>query len=177
MGLFKFLEKSEEKYLIFTSVFAFFYFLILLPAAIKYFDFKNIFMQFLLLNIGLLFVINLFLKYAALNKKPKLRNVLGIMVMIFAISIWTPPYSTLMSGLQAVPSENGPATILAASDYVIGFFWNHVAGITGGFTLPNFIPYISGTFISWTFLLTYIISPLGLLFLSSKLQKDFVRNV
>lgn len=175
--MFKFLEKSEEKYLIWTGLFAFFYFMIILPAAIKYFDFKNILMQFLFLNVGLMITINLFLKYAALNKKPKLRNILGIMLMIFAISIWTPPYSTLVSGNLAIPSETGPATVMAASDFVIGTFWKEIVNISGGFTLPNFIPYIGGTFIGFVFLLTYILSPIFLLFISSKLQKDFVRNV
>jgi hypothetical protein len=173
----KFLDKSEKKYIVYSAVFSILYFFIAIPIFSKWLDDSNIFLEFLILNVGFLFIIQIFMKSIASNSKPKAKNVLGLLFLFLALSCWSVPLSIQMDGSLSVPSENSPRFILGATDYFGGYVISKVLHVSGGFTIPAFIPYIGGTFIGWVFLITYTLFPMILLFISSRLLKNFVSNV
>ena len=172
-----FLEKSESKYIVYSAIFSVLYFFIAIPIFSKWLDDSNVFLEFLILNVGFLFIIQIFMKSLASNSKPKLRSVLGLLFLFLALSCWSVPLSVQMNGSLSVPSADSPKFILGATDYFGGYLISNVFHVTGGFTIPNFVPYIGGTLIGWVFILCYTIFPISLLFISSRLLKDFVRNV
>jgi hypothetical protein len=171
-----FLERSELKYLIYSGIFAFVYFIFLLPKIIVIMDYKNPWAQFILFNLGIMILLNFYFKSAATNSKPKIKNMLGMLLLILAISCWSPPYGLLPNGTLAVQTESSTQLVMAGTDFFIGNLLIEL-GVHSGITFPNFIPYIGGDFISWVFIITYTLVPMLLLFLSSRLLKDFVRNV
>lgn len=166
-----FLEKSERKYILMAGAFAFIYFSILVPLAVRILDDSNIFLEFALLNVGFLIVIQIWLKSMATNSKPKLKNILGLLFLLLALSTWSVPYSTKIDGSLAQPTSEGPILILGATDYVWGTLLTNW-GVHGGITIPNFIPYIGGTFIGWVFVGVYTIFPILMLLAASKFLKN-----
>lgn len=170
MGILDKINKHEGMYIIYAGLFAFIYFTLIVPWAIKLFDFKNSFAQFLLLNLGIMAVLMIFIKSSATKSKlPSIRGVLGILCLITAIGVWTPPLSVLVNGNIATATSTSPQFILAASDSIGGLLWTSL-GVHGGFTLL-------GQFIGWIYILTYTVFPILLLLISGFLLKDFVRNI
>lgn len=173
----KFLEKAERRYIFWTSLFFLIYFIFVIPWASSYFSSSNYLTQFFWFNLMVVIFLQIFLKSVATGKRlPALKGFLGILFLIMAISVISPPLSILKSGAPAVNDGLGSWMVPASADFTVGQLWLSL-GIKGGITFPNFLPLIGGQFYGFIYLLTYIFSPILLLIISSKFLNDFVQAV
>jgi hypothetical protein len=171
MKLFNFLEKSEKKYILYAGLFAFLYFFLIIPWSIKFFDYKNPYLQFLLFTVGLMIILQVALKSIATNSKPKPRTILGLLFLFLALGILSTPYSVLPNGNLATPSDTSSQLLMSSVDYIVGLTWTNL-GIHGGFTVPSFVPLVANNFIGFVFLCTYAISPMILFLIASLFLKN-----
>lgn len=149
--------KQELKYILFSVAFAVGWFLLILPFLIDKFDGNSPYIQFLLFNLGLILILEIFIKSFTLKRGLNLLLVLGIIFLHLAIDVIEPPYAVTLSG-QLI--SEGPMLMVSSIDYVIGFFGSSLG--------------ISGIFL---YAFTYIISPLILFYLASKLLKNMVKFI
>ncbi len=157
----KFFNKDEIKYLTYSGLFAFVFFVLILPLVIKSgLDKSSPYIQFLLFNISILIFLQLFLKAVALDRKIRFKIGIGLVLLFISLDVLIPPVSVGLNGNLLGSAENSPLLIMSSSDYVLGYMFTSW-GITG---FP-------------VFLLTYIVSPLLLLIISAYLLKNFVHEV
>ena len=152
----KFLNKSELKYIFYSSVFAFVFFVVVIPNIIDKISGISPYIQFLIFNVGLLFFLTIYLKYTALDKKVPFAKSLSVFFLIVGLDIMIPPLMLSLTGQlssQALLSAS-------SSDYVIGMFWQSL-GING------FMGYI----------FTYVITPIIFFIISAIINKNFVEEI
>lgn len=158
MKLNQIIRNSENKYILFCAVFAAVYFFWALPYLIKTID-GNIFMQFLIFDIGIIIVLNIYLKSKSLGTSISFIKSLEYMLVVLAIAIYIPPYHVVPWTGEI---QDGAILGSASVDYffgVIGRDYLHLTGI-------------------WVSIWTFIIVPTGLLYLAKKVSSsNFVRRV
>ena len=150
-------EKKEFKYIMYSGLFALAWFLLILPWLIQRFDGNNPLSQFLLFNLGLIILLQIFLKAFILNTRVRWEFSFGLILTFIALDILQPPYAVLKTGELI---STGPTLMISSSDYVAGLFWQSL----------NF----SGLFV---YLATYILTPILLLIITAKIIPNFVRRI
>lgn len=155
------ITKSEFKYIFYAIGFSLIWFLLLMPFLLdKGIENSNVYMQFLIFNIGIFIFLQIFLKSAAMGGSllsfSNISCAIGLIFLIIAVDIILPPFLVTSSGelLNSVVLRS------AGSDYVVGYFAANIG--------------LSGT---WVFIFTYIFAPAVLLFLSAKLLPNFVKEL
>lgn len=149
------INKSEIKYIAYSSLFAGVYFLFLLPYLQKVIG-DNPYMQFAVFNIGLYMFFFIFLKSLSLGTKPDLVLSLGFLMIFFALDIIMPEYHVSTDGLLIVGATLGAST----ADYITGLLGR-------GFGLNGII----------LFLFVYVVVPVLMLFVASKIFPNFVKKI
>jgi len=152
------ISKQEFKYIIYASVFGFFYFLYLLPYLLKNgIENQSPYLQFFLFGIGLYIIYFFIFKSWSLGTTNSFYAALSGMLPILALDLIYPEYHVnLMSGVI----EKGATLGSASTDYVIGTFWSNL-GISGYLLVP----------------LVYLVSFALLLILAALIKKNFVKGV
>jgi hypothetical protein len=146
-------EKSEIKYTLFALGFTLLWFLFLLPQLVTKLSGP---LQFIVLNVGFVLVVSFVFKAISLGKSLGIKEVLGGLLILLAFSCWSIP---LMVGFKG-EFFSGPTAYAGAVDYNIALLWQAIG--------------VSGTFL---YLLTYVLSPIILLFVGSYLLKDAIRRI
>lgn len=152
----KWINKQELKYLGFASLFAFIFFVVILPSSIAYFEQLNPYLQFILFNILIFFFLAIFLKSISTNKKVRWAYSIGILILFLGMDVLIPPLSIDVNGNFAT----NVTLIQSSSDYIFGMLYNS-AGVSG-FAL---------------FFCVYVLSPIILFILASLLLKNFVKEI
>lgn len=151
------ITKEELKFMLYSGIFAFVFFLLGIPFLLKIGIQKaNPIIQFLLFNVGIFIFLQIYLKAKAMDSGMKLRKSLEMMLVFASLDIWVPPMLLSISGVlsnEAVLSASG-------TDYLIGYLL-----ISLGFR--GFIVYA----------LTYFLIPILFLFIASRLNGNFVRRI
>lgn len=150
------INKQELKYIAYSGIFAIAWFMFLLPYFVKKFDGNSPAFQFFIFSIGLYIFFFIFLKSTTTSISFNLKTSLGLLALFLAMDIYMPEYHVQMSG-ELLPGAN---LGVSAPDYFIGFLATQVG-------LSGFLVYLA----------TYILIPIVLLFVSSKLLPNFVRNI
>ena len=150
------INKSEAKYILTAGLFAFVFFVVILPNVLSSIVKLSPIIQFLIFNIGIFVFFQIFLKSVALEKKVKLGYTLGIVLLFMAIDILVPPFLVSTSG-ELISGGN---LFASSSDYVIGLLAQNIG--LSGFLIYGF---------------TYVLFPLILLILASLLLKNFVKEI
>lgn len=151
------MNKQEIKYILYSGGFALVWFMIILPILIKQFNGNNPFLQFALFNLGLIILLQIFLKAFTLNTRVRLELGFGLVLTFIALDVLQPPYAVLRTGELI---STGPLLMISSSDYIAGLLWQHIG--------------LSGILI---YLATYVLTPLILLIIASYLIPNFVRNI
>lgn len=149
-------KKSEIKYIAYAGIFAFIWFVYLLPYITKLVDGNSPYLQFLIFNLGLYVFLFIFLKSQTTNTSINLTNAFGLMCLFLALDIIMPEYHVTMSGQLVTGAGLGVST----SDYAVGLFATNLG-------LKGFMVY----------LFTYLIAPLTLMLISAKIIPDFVKRI
>lgn len=152
----KMINRQEAKYILYSGIFAFVWFIFLLPIVVKMFDGNNAFIQFLIFTGGLFFFFFLFLKSITTAVGFNIKTSLGLLALFLSFDIFLPEYHVLTSG-QLI---QGATLGISASDYAAGLL-AQTLGLSG--------------FLVYAF--TYVLVPLVLLFLSARFLPNFVRHV
>lgn len=154
--------KSEIKYIVFASLFSLIWFLVIIPMLIKRgIENSNVYIQFLIFNIGLYLVLQLVLKSMASNNPilsfGKTKVILGLIFLFTAMDILVPPYLVNSKGelLDEVVLKG------AGSDFIAGYFATNSLNLSG----------------ILVFLFTYILIPFLLLYLSSIMLRNMVSHL
>lgn len=150
-------NKKELKYILLAGAFALLWFMYLLPYLMQKFDGNNPWAQFALFNLGLIILLQIFLKSFTLNTRMRIELSLGLIVSFVALDILQPPYAVTKAGELI---SQGPLLMISSSDYIAGLFWSNLG--------------LSGAFI---YAATYVLTPLLLLLIAAKLIPNFVRHV
>ena len=151
------INKKELKYLLYATGFAFIIFGIILPNLIKGgVENTNPYIQFLVFNVGIFFFLQIFLKGFVNDTKFSWKTSLGLLFIFMALDIMAPPMMVSIQGTL----QTGVVLSASASDYIVG-------DLILKTSLTGFPVY----------LITYIITPFILLFLSGLLLKDFVKEL
>lgn len=150
-------NKIEIKYILYSMIFAAAWFMFILPMLIDKFKGTSPFIEFILFNVGLIVLLQIFLKSWTLKAMPSMRITLGIICIFIALDILQPPYVVLKTG--ELISE-GPLLVTSSSDYIAGL-------IAGNLGLTGIMKY----------LFTYVLAPIVLLFSAAKLIPNFVREI
>jgi len=150
-------EKSELKYLLFSSIIVFFLILIINVVPISsWISSFNPIIQFLLLNIGLYFTFFFFIKGLSLNGRWTWQFPLVSIIMFLAFDLILPEYHVTVSQGLVVGGVFGASAI----DYFFGYIYSLI-GATG-----------------WLLVfLTYLFTFVVLLFIEALLLKNFVENI
>lgn len=153
------MDKKELKYIIYTIIFASIYFFLALPKLIELLDGNNIILKFLIFNLGIIILLNIYLKSRSLGLKIDFIKSFEYTLVVLAISIYLPPYH-----LNVLSGELIDGGILGVSS--VDYFVGHI-----GQTYLH----LSGIFVSiWTFLIV----PAILLFIASRISKsNFVKTI
>ena len=150
------ISKQELLYIGIASVFAVFWFVLLLPAVIVVWGTQFAVVQFFLFNLGLYFFLFIFLKSFFVDLRIHLESALGVMFLIIGLDIWMPEYHVTVEGLLLTGANLG----VSSSDYIVGLF-----GRTIG---------IGGIFL---YLWTYLLFPVLFLLFSAKLLPNFLKKM
>mgnify|MGYP001608057684 CR=1 FL=1 len=150
------MNRQEIKYIFFSAVFAFVWFIFLLPMLIKIFADKSPLINFLIFTIGIFIFLFIFLKSLTTATGFNIRTSLGLITLFLALSAWMPPYLVDSHGQLNTSITLGSSAI----DYNLGL-------IAQSLGLSGFLVYV----------FTYILAPLILLFLSAKILPNFVRSL
>lgn len=150
------INKQEIKYILYSGIFAFVWFLLVLPQVVKFFDGKNPYLQFLLFNVGISIFFFLFLKSITTSTSLNIKSSLGLLLLVMSLDTLLPDYHVGFNGELIIGTTLGAST----SDYFFGSI-AHQFGLSG-FLVYGFV---------------YLIMPIILLFISSKLLPNFVRNI
>lgn len=150
-------EKSELKYLLFSTIIVFILMLIIninpISSLISSF---NPVIQFLLLNIGLYFTFFFFIKGLSLNGRWTWEFPLVSLIMFLAFDLILPEYHLTVANGLIVGGVFGASAI----DYFFGYIYS-LLGATGWLLV----------------LLTYVFTFAVLLFIEALLLKNFVENI
>ena len=159
MGLKDYLKNNENKYIIYSAIFAVIYFFFILPYLVKQFGDTNLILQFLIFNVGVLAVLCIYLKAKSLSIGVNLVKAIEYMFVVIAINIWIPDYHVdFMTGALI----KGGALGISTSDYLAGYFATNTLHLTG-FLIVGF---------------TYLVVPITLLFIAKTIGKsNFVRGI
>ena len=149
------IEKTEMKYILYSGLFAVVYFMFLLIPLQEYIG-TNPYHQFLVFNIGLFILFFIFFKSLSICNSTDLGLSFGLYLLFFAMDIFLPEYHVTMDGKLVEGSLLGTST----ADYIVG-----LTGQSMGF---------AGILL---FLFTYVLVPIIVLFLVSKLLPNFVRRL
>jgi hypothetical protein len=151
-------KNSENKYIVYCAIFAAVYFFWALPYLIKTID-GNLFMQFLIFDVGVIAFLNIYLKSKSLGTSLSFVKSIEYMLVVLAIAIFIPPYSVI-----PWTGEIQSSALLSSS--AVDFFFG---------TIGHDYLYLNGIWVSiWTF----VIVPTGLLYLAKKISSsNFVRRV
>lgn len=150
------ITKKEMMYIVFASLFAVLWFVVLLPAVIAAWGTQFAVVQFILFNLGLYSFLFIFLKSFFVDLRLHLKTSLGVMFLIIGLDTWMPEYHVTVDGQLLLGANLG----VSASDYIIGLF-----GRTIG---------VGGVFL---YLWTYLLFPVLFLLLSAKLLPDFLKKL
>ena len=149
-------EKSELKYLLFSSIIVFVLIIIINTPISSVISSFNPIIQFLLLNIGLYFTFFFFIKGISLNGRWTWQFPLVSIIMFLAFDLILPEYHVTVSQGLIVGGVFGSSAI----DYFFGYIYSLI-GATG-----------------WLLVfLTYLFTFVVLLFIESLLLKNFVENI
>ena len=154
------LDKNEIKYIFYSVTFAVAFFYFILPNFITSIEKMSPYLQFLIFNIGLFVLLQIFLRAKATDTKfiKNPTKTVGIILFIISIDILLPPFLVGFDGNL----PNGDVMLKASSsDYIIGYFAINTLNLTG-FTV---------------FLFTYVLIPVSLLIISSYLVPNLLREV
>jgi len=153
------IDKKELKYIAYCIIFAAIYFFLVLPKLMELLDGGNVLLKFIIFNIGIIALLNIYLKSRSLNTKIDFIKSIEYTLVVLAISVYLPPYH-----IQFMSGELVDQGILAvsSSDYFFGWVGT------------NYL-HLQGILVSiWTFLVV----PAVLLFIASRISKsNFVKNV
>lgn len=150
------INKKEMKYILYSGGFAILFFMFVLPWAITMFDGNNPIAQFLFFNLGIYAFLVLFLKSWVMSSKFSLKGSVGFLILYVVGDCWAPEYHVTMQGVL----EKGASLGVSSPDYVFGFIAQSL-GLSG---FP-------------VYLVTYIVIPIGLLFIAAVVFKNFVKVV
>ena len=114
------------------------------------------FIQFLIFNTGTFFFFQIFLKAFTLNRKILIQCAFGLLTLVLAIDLWQPPLLVNYNGQL----NSGVLLGASSTDYVAGAL-AQIIGLTG----------------IGVFIFTYIITPIILLFIASRLLPNFVKTL
>lgn len=151
------INKKEFKYIAFSGLFALAWFIFVLPYLIKKFDGNNPWLQFLLFNLGLIILLQIFLKAFTLNTKIRWELALGLVITFVGLDILQPPYAVMTDGSLI---SKGPTLMVSSSDYIAGLLWQNIG-------LHGILIYLA----------TYVLTPIILLIIAAKLIPNFVRSI
>lgn len=149
------IERTELKYIMYSGIFAFIYFLIVLEP-LKNAIGDNPFNQFFVFNLGVYLIIFIFLKSVTLKTSTDLIGATGLYSLFLALDILSPEYHVTRGGELIVGASLGTST----SDYIFGILGQSL-NLTG----------------IGIFIFVYIISPVLLMFIASKTIPNFVERV
>ena len=150
------MNKQEIKYITFAGLFAFAWFVFILPRLITRLDGNNPFMQFMVFNMGLYIFFFIFLKVITINTSFNLRASLGLTSLFLALDILMPEYHVLSTGELVKGATLGVST----SDYIAGLLAQNMG--------------LNGIMI---YIFTYFIAPIILLSIAAKIIPNFVRRI
>jgi hypothetical protein len=152
------MNRQELKYILYCAIFAAVYFFLALPFLIKIID-GNILGQFLIFDLGLIILLNIYFKSRSTGTKINVVKSLEYMLVILAAAIYLPPYHIVPWSGEI---QDGAVLGTASVDYFFGAMGQQYL-------------HLSGIFISiWTFLIV----PIILFYLASQLSKSsFVSNI
>jgi hypothetical protein len=128
----------------------------------------NPFMQFLIMNMGVYFIITFLFKSIALDKKFHISSwysSIGAVFSIIAIDTLLPEYHVTFSG-ALVP---GGLFGMGASDYIIGYIGQGL-GISGMLTLGAIT-------VSWLWIFTYFVAVILLFLIAMFLSKGLIKKI
>ena len=152
------ISKQELKYLIYIMIFALIWFLVIIPYLLDYgIESKNIYLQFIIFNLGIFFFLQIFLKSRTLKSSINLRTTFGLIFLIMAVDCLIPPFLVTSQGelLDSVVLRS------AGTDYVLGHLAINSFGLSG----------------MVVFIFVYIIAPAVLLLISAHLLPNMVKNL
>jgi cell division protein FtsW (lipid II flippase) len=146
------ITKNEIKYIAGATIVSFIWFQYVIP----YFTTSNPFTNFLIFNLGIFLIFQVFLKGFITNKFLPFMEAIGLTLLFFAMDIGAPPYCVtrtgeLLSGLTLTNS---------GSDYIMALLGQSM-GIHG----------------SLLYFFVYLIVPILALFLAAFLLKDLLRRL
>ena len=151
------MNRQELKYIIFSGIFAFVWFMFLLPRIIPIFDGNNPLMQFFLFNISLYAFFFIILKSATISTRVNIEFSFGLLCLFLALDCWMPEYHVLYSGELVVGASLGVST----TDYFFGYIAHNILNFSG----------------ILVYLATYVLFPIILLILSAKTIPNFVKHI
>lgn len=150
------LRKNEIKYIVYTGLFAVVLFMFVLPKIIPAINGTSPFLLFLFFNLGIIFLLNVFLKIVSTNKGININGSIGLLCLILAIDSWNPPYLVSVEGALSSNVLLAPAS----TDYM----WGYIATSIG-----------LGGVLVWIF--AYILVPIILLFIAARMLPDFTKHI
>jgi len=150
------MNKQEIKYISFAGIFAFTWFVFILPRLITRFDGNNPFTQFIIFNMGLYIFFFIFLKVITTNTTFNLKASLGLTSLFLALDILMPEYHVLTTGELVKGATLGVST----ADYAVGLIAQNI-GFNG----------------IATYIFTYLVAPIILLVIAAKIIPNFVRRI
>lgn len=150
------MNRQELKYIVFAILISFVIFTFIIPKFVDGGENMDAVSQFLVFNIGLFIVLQVFLKAITLNRPVKFTSTLGLLLLFISLDIMAPPLAISTSGQLL----SGMTLSASASDYFFGVLGQSI-GIHGFFL----------------YIFVYIIVPAILLLIASKLLPNFVREI
>ena len=150
------ISKQELKYILYSSLFAFVWFILLLPLILKNFSEIHPGLQLLFFNAGLFVFYSIFLKSFVISKKITLLCALGLTLLFLIPDLLQPEYHVTMTGELVKGGILGSSTI----DYNSGLLAKSI-GLDG----------------ILVYLFTYLLMPFILLFIVAKLLPNFVKSI
>lgn len=150
------MNKQELKYITFAGIFAFVWFVFVLPRLITRLDGNNPFLQFIIFNMGLYIFFFIFLKIIITSTSLNLKTSFGLTSLFLALDILMPEYHVLSTGELIKGATLGVST----SDYMAGLLAQNIG--------------LNGIMI---YIFTYLIAPIIFLIIAAKIIPNFVRRI
>jgi hypothetical protein len=150
------MNRQEIKYIIYSALFAFIWFVLALPILTSMFDGNQPLIQFIIFTLGLYVFFFIFLKAVTSSATTDITSSFGLLSLFLALDILMPEYHVAFSGKLIEGATLGAST----SDYAMGV----VAQSLG----------LEGVLI---YLFVYIIMPVILLLIAAKILPNFVRRI
>ena len=152
----KLFEKSELKYILFSLIFAFIYFIFVMPELINRFSSNSPYIQFIIFTLGIYAFFFVFLKSFTTSTKTNLLTSLGLLLLFLSLDIFLPEYHVNSLGQLVQGGIAGTAT----TDYIFGLIAQQL-GLTG----------------ILIYIFTYIFVPVVLLLVSAKILPNFIKHI